>query len=201
MTRNEPVPWNTPNMTATLDNDRIALIVPDAEHYRSLRQWELSGQLAVRWRHRGLTPSPPAFEEALWAGVIAQYLVAEKRTGLVSGIVAGYDANFQSGYAHIAAAKFDASDRSLTVAEGCLLLVDHVFKSWPLRKLYFSIPEFNLPQIERGLRRFATEEARLRNHVYAGGRFWEPSNSRSLQGTMGGCPHDLCASPAPLPRW
>lgn len=148
-------------------------MVPDVEHYRSLRQWELSGYLAVRWRHRGLTPSPQAFEETLWAGVIAQYLVAEKSTGTVRGIVAAYDANFQSGYAHIAAAKFEAADCSLAVAEGSLLLVNHVFNSWPVRKLYFRLPEFNLRQIEGGLRRFAVEEARLAGHVFAGGRLWD----------------------------
>ncbi len=141
--------------------------------YDAIRLAELSDQLGVRWRHRGTTPSPEAFAQALWAGVLVQYLVVDNDDHALVGLVTAYNADLQSGTCHVGFARFDRTDRSPGLIEGVLLVADHLFTHWTFRKLYGETLEFNLADLGGVLSPLLTEEGRLRQHAYAGGRYWD----------------------------
>ena len=158
---------------AHLETSRVGLIPVDQSHYSMLRQLEMSSSLGSRWRLRGATPSPEDYPRSLWAGVLAQFLIADRLQRAMMGLVACYDANMVGGYAYFAGTKFNVADRSPMFIEGCVLMIGHIFESWPLRKLYFDVPSFNLPLLRSGIGRFLMEEGILREHVYLAGRYWD----------------------------
>lgn len=140
--------------------------------YELIRAAELADDLAVRWRHRGGTPSPEQFAQRLWAGVLAQYLVVAHADHRVVGLVCAYNPDLASGTCWVGFVRFD-DDRSPLMVEGIVLLVDHLFGQWPLRKLYGETIGFNLPDLGHPLVRLLVEEGRLRQHVYAAGSYWD----------------------------
>lgn len=152
---------------------RWAELVPiRAQDHEWLRVQELGDQLGVRWRLRGATPSPERWAQGLWQGVLAQHLVVRHDRGEVVGLVCAYDVDLQDGTCSIGFARL-GDDRGPAFAEGIMLLVDHLFATWPLRKLCGESAEFNLTTFTSGLDSLLVEEGRRRAHRYAGGRHWD----------------------------
>lgn len=141
--------------------------------YDMLRRAEISDDLGVSWRLSGSTPSPEAYVQSLWAGVLAQFLVVTNRDSRVLGLVAAYNADLSSGTCYVAFARFDTKDKSPAMVEGIVLFVDHLFSNWTFRKLYGESAGYNLGQLQTPIQRLLVEEGRLRDHVYAGGRYWD----------------------------
>jgi len=143
------------------------------EDYSFLRQIELTGDLGLRWRFRGSTPSPEQWNQATWSGCLAQFIVMTVEENQAIGLVALYDANFQDGFASVAVSKFDGDDPTLRIMSATLLFLDYAFANWRFRKLYFDVPEYNLAQFGSALRSHLETEARLKEHNFAAGRFWD----------------------------
>ena len=123
------------------------------QHYQLLQSTELTGSPSIKWRWGGGTPSPEAFVSALWSGVLVQHIVEDAGSAEPLGLVTTYDYNQNANFAHVAGVKFDLTDRSTTFVEGAILHLSHVFKCWPVNKLYMEVPEFNMAMIAGGLRR------------------------------------------------
>lgn len=138
----------------------------------SMRLVELSIELGPRWRFRGATPSPEEWTQSM-SGTLAQFVVVEKASGNVIGIVQIHGASFQDGYAELSAAKIGGLDRSPLLMFGVVMFVRYVFSCWNFRKLYMQVPEFNFSQIESGVDKFFFIEGRLRDHLFAYGRSWD----------------------------
>jgi hypothetical protein len=141
--------------------------------YQSLQMLELTGELASRWRHRGVTPSPDQWVQTLWAGVLAQFLVVGVASNKPIGRVVVYSPNFQDRYAYFAAMAFQPRERSPLMMLGTALFLRYVFRNWEFEKLYMEVPEYNLDQFASGLGRFFEIEGRLRGHLRMGGRAWD----------------------------
>lgn len=141
--------------------------------YDFIRSAELSDDLGVRWRHRGGTPSPESFSHALWAGVLSQFLVISTADNSIVGLVSAYNADLASGTCYVGFARFGPGTSSPHMIEGIVLFIDHLFKTWPLRKLYGETIEFNLPNLRLPVGLLLVEEGRLRDHVWAAGRYWD----------------------------
>lgn len=152
-------------------NVSLCVITPD--HYKFLQAAELAPALRGRWRYRGATPSPEQWSQLFWNGMLAQFLVTATRSGRPIGVVGGYGANFQHGWAYVAAAKFDPTDRSPRMILGVGIFLEYMFRSWNFRKLYLEVPEFNYPQFGTGEGTFFTIEGRLRNHTFYDGQYWD----------------------------
>ena len=141
--------------------------------YDLIRAAELSDELALRWRHRGATPSPEAFAHSLWVGVLTQYLVVTNHEPRVLGLVSAYDADLRAGTCFVGFARFGRDDHSPGMVEGIVLLVEHLFAHWPFRKLYGESIEFNTGDFGGLFGPLLVEEGRLREHVYLAGRHWD----------------------------
>jgi hypothetical protein len=143
--------------------------------YERLRSIELSASLLQRWRHRGSTPAPGAWAQGLEHGIVCQFLVVAPHPDGEQwvGLVAAYDMAPDQGFAYLATTKFDLGDMTLRLFEGMVLFVDHLFDSWPLRKLHAESLEFNFEQLAGGADRFFEVEGRLKDHVFLQGRWWD----------------------------
>ncbi len=94
---------------APLRGRQIVLRQIMPEDYRFLRVAELRGELALRWRFRGATPSPDRWTHTFWDGVLAQFLVTTVRKGQPIGIVTAYRPNFHDGHAYVGVAALEQS--------------------------------------------------------------------------------------------
>lgn len=143
------------------------------EDYGFLHRIETSGPLAVRWRQGGLTPSPENFASRLWDGVLAQYFVVDNASDELVGIASLYFADMQNRFCHIAFARFGGLRSGRRLLEGALLLIDYAFRRWGFRKLYGETIEYNYAQFRSGAGRLFREEARIPNHEYLDGQYWD----------------------------
>jgi len=131
-----------------------------------------AAETGTRWRLRHGTPSPREYEDILWRGILAQYVVFP-RGGEAMGLVAVYRADMVNGHAYLLASRWDETmASSVAFVEGVALFVDHVFNAWPFRKLYLETDERLAEQFSS---LFARDEfpieGRLREHVFSDGRY------------------------------
>lgn len=148
----------------------VRLRPPGHHDYELLRAAELSDALGPRWRHRGATPSPESFAQSLWAGVLAQHLVVDRRDGRPLGLVCAYGADLQSGTALVAFTRLDPADPGPRFGEGVFLFVDHLFTTWPFRKLCGESLAGNLDPFGSAVGSLLVEEGRWRSHVLVAGQ-------------------------------
>jgi RimJ/RimL family protein N-acetyltransferase len=131
--------------------------------------------LGHRWRYRGRTPSFAEFEATLFEGVLAQFAVAPKDSGAICGLVTLYNADLANGHAFLGVVrgKRVPGDQG-SMMDGCILLIQHAFASWPLRKIYFEVPGYNMHLVD-GLidAGFATEEGRLQEFFFFNGEYFD----------------------------
>jgi hypothetical protein len=158
---------------ASLLGEHVFLRQISPEDYRFLRSAELGSELAVRWRFRGASVSPEHWAQNLWQSVLAQYLVVGTQDPTPLGLVAVYQAAFQDGHAYLAAERFQARRPSPPMIFGLALFIDYVFTCWDFHKLYLEVAEYNLHQFQSGVGRLFDLEARLRDHIWYGGRHWD----------------------------
>lgn len=155
---------------------RSTVLVPLApEHTAGLRNLELSEELAFRWRHGGAHPSPDQYAASVWMDVLCNFLVFDSSSGAGDpvGLVSAYQPDHANGHCRVAAARFiPSATAGRHVLRGAMLLLDHLFRGWPFRKVYFEVPEYNLPQFSSGIGSLLTEEARLDDYLYLDGRYW-----------------------------
>jgi RimJ/RimL family protein N-acetyltransferase/acyl carrier protein len=129
-----------------------------------------SGDHLVRYRLRGMTPSPESFHQFVWDRVVAQF-VAVTRQGHPVGVVSCFDPDFRNRYAYVAAVADPEMQGNGLMAEATVLFVSYLFREFDLRKLYAESLEPNYEQFAHGAGRLFEVEGRLREHEYLGGRY------------------------------
>lgn len=144
-------------------------VVP--EDYRFLYQLEVALELSGPWRNNGRTLDPEIITTDLWKGVLAQFVVVGRNTGVSHGLVKVYDPSFEHGFAYIYVAGSRKPPRPSPMIEALALLVSYVFKRWQFRKLYAVTLDGNFAPFSSNLGGLLVEEARLCNHVRIEGRY------------------------------
>ena len=129
-----------------------------------------TGEQLVRYRLRGMTPSPESFHQFIWDRVVAQF-VAVTRQGHPVGLVSCFDPDFRNRYAYVAAVADPEVQGNGLMAEATRLFVRYLFGEFDLRKLYAESLEPNYEQFSHGAGRLFEVEGRLRDHEYLGGRY------------------------------
>jgi len=139
-----------------------------------------------RWRHRGLTPSPEEFRQALFTDqVLAQFMVIPVgQPGNPIGLVSSYDADAISGHCCIAAQRIDLSGTAAEavavddpsrglIAEGLLIFIQYLFDHFNFRKIYLELPEYNRSLIDGGAESLLVLEGQKTEHYYYGDKWWD----------------------------
>jgi RimJ/RimL family protein N-acetyltransferase len=122
---------------------------------------------------RGSTPSPAALHDALWAGVLVQFIVVANQTGQPCGIVRAHSADPQSGSAYLDVLLRPDLTATGFGLEGWFLLVDHLFDHFPFRVLRMEVPEFAWLPYASADRLLLVDEGRLVEHLWHKGRYWD----------------------------
>jgi RimJ/RimL family protein N-acetyltransferase len=134
----------------------------------------ISEELNYLWRFRGGTPSFNQFVQSLEAGVLCQFVVTARDNNTPVGLVVAYNADLRNRFCYVAACLSPHLILSGVGVEAVLLVMRYVFHCWEFRKIYIEAPDLNFDQYRGGesLGLF-TEEGRLRDHTYMGGRYWD----------------------------
>lgn len=133
-----------------------------------LYQAALDPGSAYRWRFRGATPSPQEFSALLFDGVHCQYVARHPLSHALLGLVVAYD--YQPEPGHVKVGFLRSGDAALggLMIEAMFLFVDHLFRTFPLRKVYSEVPDYNLDLVAGLPPGLLTREAHLPEHVSRG---------------------------------
>lgn len=158
--------------TARFDRSKIRLRPLNDGDYRLLRANEMSAALTFRWRFHGEHLAPERYSAQLWDGVLCQFVVERVSDSAVLGHVALYNADHVNGHCYLAGAKFSSAE-GIEFIVGLLLLVEHAFQGWPMRKIYLEAPEYNYSQFDGAEGWLMDVEGRLSEHTFLDGRYWD----------------------------
>ena len=122
------------------------------------------------WRLHGLIPRENEFVEQLWREVLCQFAVADVATNQVRGLVVAYRPDFRNGHVWFGALIDSEQERSLTV-EAIPMFLRHVFKCFPMRKIYWEAAAYVVEQYAFGAERIFEVEGRLKDHFYWDGKY------------------------------
>jgi RimJ/RimL family protein N-acetyltransferase len=169
-------------MSTTVSEPRFAGIIlrpvldGDAEWAYHL---ETDARIIQRFRLAGSTPSPQAYRRFLTrSGGICRVVVDEtngERVGFVYTFNMDLD-NARTSIALVADPRYHGSGK---LYRGAYLFIDYLFRSLPIERLYGQSVAFNVGQFSPDGRRrldltsLFRVEAVLRDHTYAGGRWWD----------------------------
>lgn len=123
----------------------------------------------VFWRHRGRCVSLEAFPSLLWRSVLIQHVIVHAKTSSPVGLVAAFDADLRSGTAQLDFVIEPSLHGQGWPYEAVVLFIDHVFRWWPLRKLYLESLRPLAHSLGGGLGRIFVEEGCLTAHEYVDG--------------------------------
>ncbi len=160
----------SPPVSSPLESSSIVLRPVTGADEPYLYRLLTSGDHLVRYRLRGMTPSPESFHQFVWDRVVAQF-VAVTHQGQPVGVVSCFDPDFRNRYAYVAAVADPSVQGNGLMAEATRLFVSYVFGEFDLRKLYAESLEPNYEQFAHGAGRLFEVEGRLRDHEYLGGRY------------------------------
>lgn len=136
---------------------------------------ELCSSLEVgrQFRFGGAAVPPPAAMSAVWEGTLIHFVGIGNRSRRRLGVVSVTSADMRNGTAYLSVVSDPAVVGTGLMLETTGLAIEYVFETWPFRKLYAEVPEFNLRTFGSSTRRYFREEGRLTDHVFLDGRYWD----------------------------
>jgi RimJ/RimL family protein N-acetyltransferase len=143
------------------------------EHFEFLYQLTTDEVTGLRWRYHGAVPTREAFASQLWSGVLVQFIVTARKSQVPIGLVVAYNADQRDGHAYFAVLMSKEAERSGYGIAAAELFIHYLFNTWPFRKLYAEIPEYNLPVLGNRMGALLKEEGRLKGHFYCDGQWWD----------------------------
>jgi RimJ/RimL family protein N-acetyltransferase len=159
-----------PSRAPRLVGRTVRLRPVDGRDYDFLFRLYTDGDHLVRYRLRGMTPSPDAFVRYLWDQVLAQFLV-ETPDGRPVGVVSSFEPDFRNRYVYIAACSIAEFEATGLVLEGLALLISYLFETFDFRKVYAESLESNFARFALGESRIFDVEGRMKQHEYVHGRY------------------------------
>jgi RimJ/RimL family protein N-acetyltransferase len=155
------------------DRMRVTLRVVEDRDLEPLYRAATDPDHGFRWRFRGATVSREEFHQLLWAGSFAQFMVVGLDDGERYGLVTSYNAQPDLGHAYVAMYRCSPRRGRGEIVTGMYHFINHLFDSFPFRKLYAEVPAYN--EEELGLRQVGVlrEEGTLVAHDFHRGQWWD----------------------------
>lgn len=150
----------------------IALEPLRRDHLGFLYGLAIDPATGYRWRLRGGVPSIETFEKQLWQSVLSQFVLVTRKARRPVGQVVAFNVNFNAGHVSAGIVTTKRAVGSEFAIEGLAVFIRYLFATYRLRKVYFEIPEYNMPQFASALRRYAKQEGCLEEYDYYDGRYW-----------------------------
>ncbi len=124
---------------------------------------------AHRWRFGGMTLSQQEFANSLHAGALST-LAAADESGII-GLLSAYNARLAHGTLYIAFLRADATRSPYAMFEAMFHFIEHVFRTWNVRKVYAEMPEFNYRPLLGSSAELFQLEGNLTGHSFFNGTF------------------------------
>lgn len=124
------------------------------------------------WRFRATSVSYEEFVARLYENVLAQFVIEGRTHQETLGHVIAYAPDHRNQYCYLGVVLSPDRDRMMAI-EGALVMLVHLFRCFPLRKVYAEVPGFNMKHFQSGVGRILHEEGRLREHSFHAGRWWD----------------------------
>ncbi len=150
---------------------RLAPLMP--EDLGFLYALAVQPETGFRWRYRGSVPPIERFKAELWNQVLIQFVVRRIEDDLPVGHVVAYGDELSLRHTYIGAVFDPGCTGSGLAAQSVSLFARHLFRTFPLNKIYLEIPGINWPQLQSGQGRLFRVEGVLRDHDYYAGRLWD----------------------------
>jgi RimJ/RimL family protein N-acetyltransferase len=175
VTPRDPIarPEIEPPSPSTRTGRSVRLAAVEPRHIDFLYALAIDERVGFRWILAGQVPRREAFEQQLWSGVLAQFIVCKSDSDEPVGVAVAYNADINHGFAYVAAAMIPEAVGSGAGIEAVDLFVAYLFRCFTLRKLYFEIPEFNLRQLSTLIGALFHREGQLKDHTFYDGRYWD----------------------------
>lgn len=116
---------------------------------------------------------PGGFRHALYDGVLSQFAVVSASTHEMLGLVVAYNESREAGHCYIGFQRVAAVDNPGTTLEGLGLLVDYLFTTFPFRKIFAELPEYNLGFIASIVSSLCKVEGKLEEFYWYNGELWD----------------------------
>jgi RimJ/RimL family protein N-acetyltransferase len=159
----------------TLRGRLVALRPMMPDDLPALYRLSIDETVNAHWRFRGIVPTYQQFINSTTANeAIVQFVVTDlSGTAGALGLAVAYNADIRSGFAYIGTMVAPNISRWGAGIEATALLTRYLFSTWPFRKLYFELIEYNCERLGSALDGYMTLEGRMREHYYYGGRYWD----------------------------
>jgi RimJ/RimL family protein N-acetyltransferase len=162
------------NLRAPSRTGRWVSLVPVTNRFvEFLYQLAINEENGFRWLLVGAVPPPDVFQQNLWKGVLAQFVVLERRSSAPIGVVVAYNPELHHGFAYLGADFLPAVEGTGLGIEAVDIFIEYVFGTYNLRKLYLEVPEYNVPFMSNLAGGVFKEEGRLRQHTFYQGTYWD----------------------------
>jgi len=93
--------------------------------------------------------------------------------GLPIGFIRAFDLNFSDGWLKLTVVVNDVANRRLEALEATALFIDYMFSSFPLRKIYSGVPEYDVDTLAFLERAGFVREGRDVDYIWHGDKFWD----------------------------
>lgn len=153
------------------EGSHVRLVAPRHDHIPDVRSWAVAPDNGWRWQLRGRSASHEEIAAFVFGDSLATFVVERSSDGAPVGLVSARNASLANGFAYLSALLHPRLQGQGWPAEGLVLFVDFLFRTFDLRKLYCEVIEPNLPQFESAIGRLLVEEGRLRAHEWCQGEW------------------------------
>lgn len=167
--------WNEADLER-LSGIETSLRPVDPRDIPKLYEISTSERNGFRWRHRGSFPSLQQFEAELHRWAFQQLVVIAPESNEVIGHVVAYNHDVINSHCCVAVLMSEAAVGRRRGREALDLFVMHLFRSYPLRKIYAEVPGATVTGVEPStvgddtMQRFAIEGT-LRRHWFIDGDY------------------------------
>jgi RimJ/RimL family protein N-acetyltransferase len=131
--------------------------------------FELAVLDEIPWVWRGRRDTAEGFRDSVYADVLAQFAIEDRRTGEPVGLISAYDANPHHGFAYVTLVLLPGHRFRVWPLEATILFSNYLFVKYSLRNLYGRSLEEHFAQFRSGAGRFFEIEGRLKGHAIVNG--------------------------------
>jgi RimJ/RimL family protein N-acetyltransferase len=131
--------------------------------------YELASVGEIPWLWRGRRETPEGFRESVYADVLVQFAIEDRRSGDAVGLISAYDPNPHHGFAYVTLVLLPGYRFRVWPLEATILFSNYLFVRFNLRHLYGRSTEENFSQFRSGAGRYFEIEGCLRGHLIVNG--------------------------------
>lgn len=139
------------------------------QDYEGIYEWAAVGSIPWQWQGRPI--GPDGFQQTLWAGVLAHFVIEKSNGGQPIGLVTAYGANFHHQHCYIQMGVVPTARLQGWPIEAGLLAINFLFERHNFHKIYGEVTGGSLALFRSAMGQGFEIEGCLKDHVFVDGQF------------------------------